>query len=118
MTLEQLPLIMLRALILTLIIECITAWCLGIRSKQDQLVVALANLMTNPVVVAIGAAAAFFIGHGIVLPITIVMEIAVVLIEGVIYSNKLATAKNPYALSLLCNMASYGIGEILNRFIF
>ena len=75
MTYEQLPLIMLRALTLTVVIEVITAWVFGVKSAGDQIVVVLANLMTNPLVVSFGAAAAVFIGHQVLLPFTIAMEI-------------------------------------------
>ena len=118
MTLEQLPLIMLRALALTIIIECAAAWILGIRTKHDQTTVALVNLMTNPLVVSMGAAVRFFIGIPVMLPATLVMEAAVVAAEGAIYNKTLEAKKNPYVLSLICNMTSYLVGEILNRFVF
>lgn len=118
MTLEQLPLIMLRALALTVVIEGIAAWIMGVRSMREQTTVALANLLTNPIVVSTGAAVQFFISRSALLPITLVMEAAVVLIEGLIYKKHMKTDMNPFLLSCVCNLASYGIGEILNRFVF
>ena len=118
MTLEQLPLIMIRAFALTLIIESIAAWLLGVRTSRGQATVALANLLTNPVVVSAGAAVQFFIGYRALLPATLMMEAAVIVIEGSIYKKHIDVRVNPFALSLACNLASYGIGEILNRFVF
>ena len=43
MTLEQLPLIMVRALLITVAVECAVAWLLGVRTLRDQKVVVLAN---------------------------------------------------------------------------
>ena len=118
MTLEQLPLIMLRALALTIVIEGIAAWLLGVRSSRDQVTVALANLLTNPLVVSAGAAVQFFINRSALLPAMLLMEIAVVFIEGAIYKKHLSMKTNPFIVSFVRNLASYGIGEILNRFIF
>lgn len=118
MTLDQLPLIMLRALALTVLIECVTAWVLGVRSARDQMIVALVNVITNPLVVSIGAAVLFMGGRDIFRISMIVMEISVVLVEGLIYKKKLSCEINPFMLALICNVVSYICGEILNRFVF
>lgn len=118
MTLEQLPLIMLRALALTILIECAAAWTLGVRTKRDQTTVVLVNLLTNPLVVSLGAAARFFIGMGAVLPVTLVMEAAAVIAEGAVYKKTINAKRDPYVISLVCNLASFLIGEVLNRFVF
>lgn len=118
MTLEQLPLIMLRALALTILIECAAAWLLGLRTKRDQTTVVLVNLLTNPLVVSLGAAVSVWIGIRAVRPVTLVMEAAVVIIEGAVYRKTLITDRNPYAVSLICNLASFLIGEVLNRYVF
>lgn len=118
MTLEQLPLIMLRALLLTLIIECAIAWILGVRSRDGQKVVFLANLMTNPLVVSIGAGVLLFLGRNMLFPITVIMEVIVVVVEGVVYRRYLDIDRNPFFVSLACNTGSFLIGELLNRFVF
>lgn len=118
MTLEQLPLIMLRALVLTIFVEGIAAWLLGVRTSRGQTTVALANLLTNPLVVSAGAAVQFFISPRALLPATLLMEAAVLFTEGAIYKKHLDVDMNPFAVSFVCNLASYGIGEILNRFVF
>lgn len=117
MTLEQLPLIMLRALLITLIIECAVAWILGVRTRDGQKVVFLANLMTNPVVVSMGAGVLLFLGRNMLFPITVIMEVIVVVVEGVVYRRYLETERDPFVISLICNAVSFFTGELLNRFV-
>ena len=118
MTLEQLPLIMLRALVLTILIECAVAWLLGVRTKRDQTTVVLVNLLTNPLVVSLGAATSLWLGFKAVRPVTLALEVLVVVVEGAVYRKTLTTDRNPYAVSLICNLASFLIGEVLNRYVF
>jgi len=118
MTYEQLPLIMLRALALTVIIEGSTAWIMGVRNVRDQGTVALANILTNPLVVSLGAAAMYYIGPRALRPVTLTMEVLVFIAEGYIYKRRITCKADPYVLSLACNLSSYLIGEMLNRFVF
>ena len=118
MTLEQLPLIMMRALALTIIIECAAAWILGVRNKQGQRVVLLANCITNPVLVSISAAVMFFSGYMALLVTTLLMEIIVVAVEGIVYKKYLVAYRNPFAIAFICNACSYAAGEVLNRLVF
>ena len=114
MTLEQLPLIMIRALALTILIECAAGWMLGVRDRRGQGVIVLANLMTNPLVVSLGAAVQLFAGREYLAPVTIAMEIIAVIAEGFVYSRHLTSKTDPYILSLACNLSSYLIGAVIN----
>ena len=118
MTIEQLPLIMLRALALTVIIECAAAWLLGVRNRHDQIIVMLANLATNPVVVSAGAAVMVFWGYDKLLPCTLVMEVIAVAVEAAIYRRNISTGISPVMLSIVCNLTSYLLGELFNRVLF
>lgn len=118
MTIEQLPLIMIRALTITIVIECLAAWILRVRNRHDLTVVVLVNLMTNPLVVSIGAAVLVFAGRDMLMPATLAMEALVVIVECMVYSKTIDTECNAFVLSLVCNAASYMIGEILNRLFF
>ena len=118
MTIEQLPLIMLRALVLTAAVECAAAWLIGVRDKRGQSVVVLANLLTNPLVVSIGAAVLFFAGSGALLAVTLIMEVVVVAVEGIVYDKMTVNVRNPFLISFICNLSSYVTGELLNRFVF
>lgn len=114
MTLEQLPLIMLRALCFTIMIECAAGWIMGVRDRQGQSIIVLVNLLTNPLVVSLGAAILFFAGHEYLAPATIAMEMIVVIAEGMIYKSHLTVKMDPFTLSLVCNLSSYLIGVIIN----
>lgn len=118
MTFEQLPLIMLRALVLTVMIECAAGWLLGVRHRSEQLVIVLANLITNPIVVSGEAAVIFLAGWKALLPAAIVLELMALIAETAIYRKHIGKKPDPLLLSLTCNTVSLLIGEVLNRFVF
>ena len=51
MSINSMPLITIKCLILTIIVELLVALILGIRDKKDIINVILVNIITNPVVV-------------------------------------------------------------------
>lgn len=118
MNINELPLIMLICLSSTIVIELIMSLLLGIRNKKDILNVILVNIMTNPLVVSI----LMYITYNRLFNITIsiiILEILVVLTEGFTYKKVLTFDKiNPYVLSLILNISSYFIGELLNNIIY
>ena len=85
---------------LTLLIELPVAYLWGLR-KRALLTVLAANLMTNPLAVAL---------HLWGIP-QIPIEIGVVLAEGAAYS--LHFEKRPWLLALVSNAISWGIGLML-----
>ena len=85
---------------LTLLIELPIAYLWGLR-RRALLTVLAANLMTNPLAVAL---------HLMGIP-QIPIEIGVVLAEGAAYS--LHFDKNPWLLAIFSNAVSWGIGLIL-----
>ena len=85
---------------LTLLFELPIAYLWGLR-KRELLTVFMANLMTNPLAVAL---------HLMGIP-QIPIEIGVVLAEGAAYS--LHFEKRPWLLALVSNAISWGIGLIL-----
>ena len=89
---------------LTLLIELPMAYIWGLRGRE-LLTVAVANVMTNPLAVAL---------HLCGIP-QVPIETGVVLAEGAAYS--LHFEKRPFLLALFSNALSWGIGLILNRFI-
>ena len=88
---------------LTLLMELPIAYLWGLRGRL-LLTVAVANVMTNPLAVAL---------HLCGIP-QIPIEIGVVLIEGFAYS--LHFDKRPWLLSLVSNALSWGIGLLLQYF--
>lgn len=118
MNINELPLIMLICLSSTIMIELIMSLLLGIRNKKDILNVILVNIMTNPLVVSI----LMYITYNRLFNTTIsiiILEILVILTEGFAYKKVLTFDKiNPYVLSLILNISSYFIGELLNNIIY
>lgn len=118
MNINELPLIMLICLSSTIVIELIMSLLLGIRNKKDILNVILVNIMTNPLVVSI----LMYITYNRLFNTTIsiiMLEILVILTEGFTYKKVLTFDKiNPYVLSLILNISSYFIGELLNNIIY
>lgn len=111
----NLPLMMIRCLLYTIIIELTVALILHVKNKKDLLNVILVNILTNPVVVLVPVL--IYYKYGLLAKnITLYsLEILAVLIEGFIYMRVLKYKKiNPYILSLLLNLSSYLIGEIIN----
>lgn len=92
--------ILTMSLGLTLLFELPIAYLWGLR-KRALLTVLAANLMTNPMAVAL---------HLMGIP-QIPIEIGVVLAEGAAYS--LHFEKRPWLLALVSNAISWGIGLML-----
>lgn len=118
MNINELPLIMLICLSSTIVIEISMSLLLGIRNKKDILNVILVNVMTNPLIVSI----IMYITYNRIFNLTIsiiILEILITLVEGFTYKKVLKFDKiNPYVLSLILNISSYFIGELLNNIIY
>lgn len=118
MYIDDILLIMFICLSSTIVIEISIALLLGIRNKKDILNVILVNIMTNPLIVSIIS----YITYNRLFNTTIsiiVLEILITLVEGFTYKKVLTFDKiNPYVLSLILNISSYFIGELLNNIIF
>lgn len=103
---------LLMSLGLTLLLEMGVALLLGLRRK-DLLVVALVNVVTNPVVVL---TLNLCLLHGIVPPgyLVAALEVAAVVTEGFLYRSCLSRKIcNPFVLSILLNAISYLGGLLL-----
>ena len=115
---NELPFYMLRGLICTLLIEICFSLLLGVRKKSDLLIVALVNLMTNPLVVSLGFTAGFFFGSTVRIICMVFLELSAFAAEGFVYKKTLDYKKiNPFLLSLLLNTASYLSGLLINKLL-
>lgn len=115
MIINNLPYIMLRALICTIIIEVCVALLLKVRNKKDILNIVLVNCLTNPLVTSIPVYVN--IRYGVMQRhVTLgTLEIITLIVEGYIYLKVLNYKKiNPFILSLILNLSSYLIGNIIN----
>lgn len=98
----------LISLVLTLFIELAFALLWGIRRK-DLLLVALVNVLTNPLVVLV---------HSLLLPCgflvhTLLPELWAVGTEAAIYCRKRTHIPRPVLFGILANIFSYSAGVLL-----
>ena len=115
MDLSNMPFILIRCLLLTIILELIIALILSVRDKKDLINVILVNVLTNPIVVMTQMILYIKFGYSIEIIGIIILEILAFLVEGLIYKKVLIYNKiNPFLLSLLLNASSFFIGELIN----
>ena len=116
MKISDLPLVMVRCLLLTILIEGIIAIIIGIRNKKDILNVILVNIVTNPIVVSLPFVFLITYGYKYYRISFYILEIVTLIVEGLIYYKVLNYKKiNPFIISLILNGSSYLIGEIINH---
>ncbi len=100
------------SLFLTLVFESLAGLIIGLRSPKDFLLLALVNVLTNPPLVLIldlvyltGSVPWYLIAG---------LEIAAVLIEGLLYRKRLKFVRiHPLLLSLILNAISYTAGLLI-----
>lgn len=107
------------SLVLTLIIEVGFALIFKVRGKIDIAVVFLANIITNPVIVTIENLLWTIDNYSLMISLSfifwVILEIAVILVEGYIYNKLRVKSKySPYKLSLILNSISILFGIVYN----
>ena len=118
MLISELPIVLLRSLLITLLIEITIAFILKYR-KMDLLMVLLVNIMTNPLLNSLVVCVDYYYGNSYRTITLIIMEILVVFIEGLIYNKSVSNKKiNGYLLSLILNASSFLFGLIINSIIY
>ncbi len=114
MRIQDIPFVMLKCLILTIIIETLIALIIGYR-KKDILNVILVNAITNPLVTGLPVFFNVFYSVKARNIALIILEVFTLLFEGIIYKKYLKEKKlNSFVLSLILNASSYGLGLIIN----
>jgi len=88
----------------------------GKRDKKDLLLVALVNILTNPVVVLSYYLAVAYTGRNLSV-VKIPLELFAVVTEGYYYKKYGRNFRRPYLFSAAANMFSYWIGVIIQIFI-
>lgn len=103
-------------LLITILIEISLAFLLKVRDKKDLINIALVNMMTNPLVVAIPTYLNFAKGYNYSMFSYYALELFAVISEGYVYSKYLNYKKiNPYLLSFILNLTSFLLGEIASK---
>ena len=116
MRLEELPIIMVKCLLCTIMIEVGVSFLLKVRNKKDFLNIVLVNTLTNPIVVSLPFFILLKFGYAYYQKTFYILEILAFITEGFIYKKVLKYKKmNPYLLSIILNLSSYFIGEIINK---
>lgn len=112
---EMILISLAKSLALTLLLELAAAWLLGLRSWRDFLLVALVNVLTNPLLGVV--LDVLYLYHRELLQWYVVaaLELGVVAAEGLLYWNRLECRKrNPFVLSVILNGISYFGGLMLS----
>lgn len=110
---------MIRSLVLslalTLLLELATAAIIGLRKSRDLLLIALVNILTNPIIVLTMNLTYFITLSPPVWYLTAGLELAAFLTEGLLYRNRLTWNHwNPFLLSFVLNATSYLGGFMLS----
>ncbi len=118
MIINDIPIIMIRCLLCTIIIEVLVALVLKVKNKKDVINIILVNILTNPIVVIIPIFIAFNYGIQYQKITLYILEVVTVIVEGFIYLKVLNHKRiNPFLLSLVLNLSSYLIGLLINNII-
>lgn len=105
--------IMAVSLLLTLVFEELFALLWGLRGRRELTIVALVNILTNPVVVLTYHTAVGYFGWSAVL-VTAVLEIGAVVVEWLYYRACSEQLEKPFLFALLANAFSYSVGCVIN----
>ena len=108
---------LVSAFALTVVIEAVAAFALGIRSLKSQTIVLLANLITNPLLNCALTAVSFYISPKAYYWFIFPLEAVAVITEGWIFSSVLRPKMNPFLLSLIVNTCSYFFGTMILYFV-
>ena len=116
MNINDLPFIMIKCLLCTIIIEVLVALILKIRDKKDILNIVLVNIVTNPIVVSVPTLMLVKYGYNIQIITILILEVLTVIIEGFVYLKVLKYTKiNPFIISFVLNASSYLMGKLINN---
>ena len=111
--------ILINSLVFTLLIEIIVAKTLKIKEKKDLINIVLVNIVTNPIVVLFPYVIGLYFGIKCRYILLFMLELLTVLFEGLVYKKNLKYNKiNPYIISIILNLCSYLIGDIINNIIY
>lgn len=104
-------------LVLTIVVELLVARLLGIKNKQELLIIIAAQIFTNPIAVFITSACIDWTAdsaqyYGCI----VAVELAVIIVEGLIYKLK-GVSSTPWRFSILCNLASVSVGILIQTLI-
>ena len=119
MRIEQLPILMMQYLLLTIVVEVLVAFLLGIRGKKNMVYVVLVNIITNPILNASIVYLEYQYGRDVRNLSLAIFEVVAFLVEGWIYFRCLDyKKKNGFFVSFILNVSSYLMGTIINSILY
>ncbi len=101
------------SLILTITLEILISYVLGIRKKEDFKIVILVNIYTNPIVVLLSNIVQLMNNKLLYYCSIFILEIGAIVIEAIILKKYLKENINPVRLSIYINVFSFCIGIVL-----
>lgn len=101
------------SLILTIALEILISYILGIRNKDDFKIVILVNIDTNPIVVFLSNIVQLINNTLVYYCSVLILEIGAIVIEALLYKKYLKENINPVRLSIYSNVFSFCIGIII-----
>lgn len=114
-------------LVLAVVIELSLAYALGVRGKRNFGVMLNVNCITNPIIVTLAFLMIQALGNGFLTRLLeLPLEAIVVFVEGAVFARMLRSTEaddsgkreilpmNPFRLSLILNVVSYGVGVLLD----
>ncbi|NCB94410.1 MAG: hypothetical protein EOM40_17905 [Clostridia bacterium] len=105
------------SLAVTLIIEIIAAYLMGVRKRKGIVVVILVNILTNPAAVLLAWLGSQHIQKYGDTFVQIPIELVVIFIEAAVYRSyakaEEVMAKHPIFLSVTANLCSWGTGVLI-----
>lgn len=101
------------SLILTIALEILISYILGIRNKDDFKIVILVNIYTNPIVVFLSNIVQLINNIFVYYCSIFILEMGAIVIEALLYKKYLKEKINPVLLSIYSNVFSFCIGIIL-----
>lgn len=115
---DNIYLSLLYALLLTIVLEELFAIVLyKIKNIKDLINIMLINMLTNPLLNGILIYINVFYGNYTRTVYLYVLEIVVVIVEGLYYKLFLSKVKfNPFVISLFLNIFSYLFGNLISKF--
>lgn len=107
------------SLLLTIIIETCTSLMMGIKNKDDLIVIFWANVLTNPVVVFTANMAQLTESAIFGKVVICILEISVIIVEYIVFKKFLEYSKKKLLyLAIVNNVLSYSIGVIITELSF
>ena len=102
------------SLSLTIVLELALLFILGIRDRKDILLIVLVNIITNPLVMLLyWLTISHTYWHTAIIKAP--LELFAIVTEGYYYQKYGRRFRRPYTFSVVANLFSFGIGELLQH---